>query len=88
MALEYSVFGGAAAPAASPFACAFFRSSDECVPALRPSVLALVALLHRDESQSTAFSAGDWAIAVEWLERTGLTLIAQPSLPAAARCAS
>ena len=28
-------------------------------------------LLHRDESRSTAFSAGDWAIAVEWLERTG-----------------
>jgi hypothetical protein len=28
-------------------------------------------LLHRDESQSTAFSAGDWAIAVEWLERAG-----------------
>jgi len=28
-------------------------------------------LLQRDESQSTAFSAGDWAIAVEWLERTG-----------------
>ena len=26
-------------------------------------------LLHRDESQSTAFSAGDWAIAVEWFER-------------------
>ena len=39
------------------------------MPALRPFVLALVALLHRDESQSTAFSAGDWAIAVEWLER-------------------
>ena len=28
-------------------------------------------LLHRDESRSTAFSVGDWAIAVEWLERTG-----------------
>ena len=28
-------------------------------------------LLHRDESRSTAFSAGDWAIAVEWPERTG-----------------
>ena len=41
------------------------------MPALRPFVLALVALLHRDESQSTAFSAGDWAIAVEWLERAG-----------------
>ena len=41
------------------------------MPALRPFVLALVALLHRDEPQSTAFSAGDWAIAVEWLERTG-----------------
>ena len=68
MALKLSVFGGAA-PAASPFACAFFRSSDECVPALRPFVLALVALLHRDESQSTAFSAGDWAIAVGWLGR-------------------
>ena len=39
------------------------------MPALRPFVLALVALLHRDESQSTAFSAGDWAIAVGWLER-------------------
>ena len=40
------------------------------MPALRPFVLALVALLHRDESQqSTAFSAGDWAIAVEWFER-------------------
>ena len=41
------------------------------MPALRPFVLALVALLHRDESQSTAVSAGDWAIAVEWVERTG-----------------
>ena len=41
------------------------------MPALRPFVLVLVTLLHRDESQSTAFSAGDWAIAVEWLERTG-----------------
>ena len=39
------------------------------MPALRPFVLALVALLHRDESQSTAFSAGDWAIAVECFER-------------------
>ena len=39
------------------------------MPALRPFVLALVALLHRDESQSTASSAGDWAIAVEWSER-------------------
>ena len=28
-------------------------------------------LLHRDESRSTAFSVGDWAIAVEWIERTG-----------------
>jgi hypothetical protein len=28
-------------------------------------------LLHRDESRSTAFSVGDWAIAVDWLERTG-----------------
>ena len=69
MALAISVFGGAAAPAASPFSCAFFRSSDGRVPALRPFVLALVALLHRDKSQSTAFSAGDWAIAVEWFER-------------------
>ena len=41
------------------------------MPALRLFVLALVALLHRDGSQSTAFSAGDWAIAVEWLERAG-----------------
>ena len=41
------------------------------MPALRPFVLTPVALLHRDESQSTAFSVGDWAIAVEWLERTG-----------------
>ena len=39
------------------------------MPALRPCVLDLVALLHRNESQSTAFSAGDWAIAVEWLDR-------------------
>ena len=39
------------------------------MPALRPFVLALVALLHRDESQSTAFSAGGWAIVVEWFER-------------------
>ena len=39
------------------------------MPALRPFVLALVALLHRDESQSTAFSAGDWAITLEWFER-------------------
>ena len=39
------------------------------MPALRPFVLAPVALLHHDESQSTAFSAGDWAIAVEWFER-------------------
>ena len=36
---------------------------------LRPFVLALVALFHRDEPQRTAFSAGDWAIAVEWFER-------------------
>ena len=28
-----------------------------------------MALFHRDESQSTAFSVGDWAIAVEWPER-------------------
>ena len=28
-------------------------------------------LLYQDESRSTAFSVGDWAIAVEWLERTG-----------------
>ena len=32
---------------------------------------------HRDGSQSTAFSAGDWAIAVEWLERTR----SDPDLP-------
>jgi hypothetical protein len=56
---------------ALPFACAFSRSSDGRVPALRPFGLALVALLHRDESQSTAFSTGDWAIAVEWPERAG-----------------
>ena len=30
--------------------------------------------LHRDEPQSTAFSAGDWAIAVEWSEWTGSDL--------------
>ena len=40
-------------------------------------------LLHRDESQSTAFSAGDWAIAVEWLSR-GFTPIAPPSFSATA----
>ena len=28
-------------------------------------------LLHRDESRRTAFSVGDWAIAVEWIERAG-----------------
>ena len=39
------------------------------MPALQPFVPALVASLHRGESQSTAFSAGDWAIAVEWFER-------------------
>ena len=28
-------------------------------------------LQHRGESRSTAFGVGDWAIAVEWIERTG-----------------
>ena len=82
MALTLSVFGGAAARCIA-FACAFFRSSDGFVPALRPFVLVLVALLHRDESQSTAVSAGDWATAVEWLSR-GFT----PPFPATAWCAS
>jgi hypothetical protein len=52
-----------------PLPALFSAPQMKCVPALRPFVLALVALLHRDESQSTAFSAGDWAIAVEWFER-------------------
>ena len=65
-----------------------FCSSDECVPALRPFVLALVALLYRDESQSTAFSAEDWAIAVEWLERTGPDPDRSTFFPATVWCAS
>ena len=68
MAFTLSVFGDAAARCIA-LCLRFFRSSDECVLALRPFVLALVALLHRGESQSTASSAGDWAIAVKWFER-------------------
>ena len=45
------------------------------------------ALLHRDESRSTAFSV-DWAIAVEWIERAGSDPSASPLAPAAAWCAS
>ena len=42
---------------------------NACPPCDLSSSPPWLCSVHRDESQSTAFSAGDWAIAVEWFER-------------------
>ena len=42
---------------------------NACPPCGLSSSPSCLCSVHRDESQSTAFSAGDWAIAVECFER-------------------
>ena len=68
---QYLLFGAYDQDKDGDVICSARTVADEVLGGRYSKQMSKRAFLHRGGSRSTAFSAGDWAIAVKWLERTG-----------------